>query len=126
MIPLTYEENESYLKQKVCHICKKEFIFNIVNSSEDMFIKYRRVRDHCHYTGKYRGAAHNVCNLRCKELKETPIVFHNGCAYDYHFIFKELAKELDREFKCLGENTEKYITFSVPKNLTMVKQLHTN
>ena len=50
MIQLTYEENESYLKQKVCHICKKEFFFDNDNSSEDMFIKYCRVRDHCHYT----------------------------------------------------------------------------
>ena len=57
MIPLSYEENESYFKQKVCHICKKEFIFDVDNSSENMFIKYHRVRDHCHYTGKYRGAA---------------------------------------------------------------------
>ena len=57
MIPLSYEENESYFKQKVCHICKKEFIFDVDNSSENIFIKYHRVRDHCHYTGKYRGAA---------------------------------------------------------------------
>ena len=46
--------------------------------------------------------------------KEIPIVFHNGSTYDYHFIIKELAKEFDGNFECLGENTEKYITFSVP------------
>ena len=113
MIPLTYEENESYLKQKFCHIGKKEFIFDIDYSSEDMSIKYRRVRDHFHYTGKYRGAAHNICNLRYKTLKEIPVVFHNGSVYDYQFIIKELAKEFDGQFKCLGENTEKYMTFSV-------------
>ena len=55
MIPVTDEENKSYFKQEVCHICKKEFITDIENSSENMFIKYRIVRDHCHYTGKYRG-----------------------------------------------------------------------
>ena len=60
MIPLTDEENKSCLKQEICHICKKEFINGIENSSEDMFIKYRRVRDHSHYTGNYRGAAHNI------------------------------------------------------------------
>ena len=47
MIPLTYEEDELYLKQKVCHICKKKFIFNIDNSREGMFIKFHRIRDHC-------------------------------------------------------------------------------
>ena len=77
-----------------------------------MFIKYREVRDHCHYTGKCRGAAH-ICNPRHKKLKETPVVFHKGSVYDYHFIIKELAKEFDGQFKCSGENTEKFINFSV-------------
>ena len=64
--------------------------------------------------GKYTGAAHNNCNLRYKVPKEIPIVFHNGSIYDYHFIIKELGKEFEGNFECLGENTEKYITFSVP------------
>ena len=64
--------------------------------------------------GKYRRAAHNICNLRYKIPKEIPIVFHNGSTYDYHFIIKELVKEFDGNFECLRENTEKYITFSVP------------
>ena len=76
--------------------------------------KHHKVRDHCHYTGKYRGAAHNICNLRYKVPKEIPVVFHNGSTYDYHFIIKELVKEFEGNFDCLGENTEKYITFSVP------------
>ena len=75
--------------------------------------KYHKVKDHCHYTGKYRGAAHDICNLRYKAPKEIPVVFHNGSTYDYHFIIKELAEEFEGEFECLGENTEKYITFSV-------------
>ena len=86
------------------------------------------MRDHWHYTGKYRGAAHNICNLRQKKPKEIPIVFHHGSTYDYHFIIKQLAKQFDGQFKCLGENAEKYMTFSVPitKSLIMVKQLHAN
>ena len=64
--------------------------------------------------GKYRGAPHNICNLRYRIPKEIPIVFHNSSRYDYHFIIKELVKEFDGKFECLGENTEKYITFSVP------------
>ena len=62
---------------------------------------------------KHRDAAHNICNLRYRIPKEIPIVFHNGSTYDYHFIIKKLVKEFDGNFKCLGENTEKYITFSV-------------
>ena len=48
--------------------------------------KNYKVRDHSHCTGKYRGAAHNICNLRYKVPKEISIVFHNGSTYDYHFI----------------------------------------
>ena len=60
MIPLTGEENESYLKQKRCHVYKKEFIFDVDKSSEDIFKKCRRVNDHCHSTVKYREAANNI------------------------------------------------------------------
>ena len=79
-------------------------------NTDDNNTKYHKVRDHCHYTGKYRGAAYDICNLRYKIPKEIPGVFHNGSTYDYHFIIKEL----EGEFECLGGNTEKYITFSVP------------
>ena len=78
------------------------------------FKKMQKVRDYCHYTAKYRGAAHSICSLRFKIKKEIPVVFHNGSAYDYHFIIKYLAREFKGYLTCLGENTEKYITFSVP------------
>ena len=52
--------------------------------------------------------------MRYKVPKEIPVVFHNGSTYDYHFIIKELVKEFKGSFECLGENTEKCITFSVP------------
>ena len=52
--------------------------------------------------------------MRYKVPKEIPVVFHNCSTYDYHFIIKELVKEFDGNFQCLGENTEKYISFSVP------------
>ena len=74
--------------------------------------KHYKVRDHCHYTDKHRGAAQNIGNLRYKIPKEIPVVFHNGSTYDYHFIIKELVKEFNGNFECLGENTGKYITFS--------------
>ena len=112
MIPLTDKENKSYEKQKVCYICKKEFSTD--ENDKNAFKLYHKVRDHCHYTGKFRGAAHSICNLRYKTPKEIPVVFHNGSTYDYRFIINKLAKEFYGQLECLGENTEKYITFSVP------------
>ena len=113
IIPLTKEEKINYNDQKVCYICKKEFDTNDTTKSSSLERKKNyKVRDHSHYTGKYRGAAHNICNLRYKVPKEIPVVFHNGSTYDYHFIIKELVKEFEGNFDCLGENTE--ITFSVP------------
>ena len=76
--------------------------------------KCKKVRDHCHYRGKYRGAAHSIRSLRYKISKEIPVVFRNGSTYDNHFMIKQLAREFKRYFYCLGENTAKYITFSVP------------
>ena len=70
MIQLTNKEIKSYEKQKVCHICKKEFRDDDKNKE--------KVRDHCHYIGKIRGAAHNICNLRYKVPKEITIVFDHG------------------------------------------------
>ena len=83
MIPLTNKEINSYEKQKLWHICEKKFCYDK---------NQKKVRDHCHYTGKFRGAAHSECNLRYKVSKEIPVVFHNGSTYDYHFIIKKLAE----------------------------------
>ena len=55
-------------------------------------------------------------------IKEIPVLFHNGSTYDYHFIIKELAKEFEGEFECLIENTEKYVTFSVPIKKEITKK----
>ena len=71
------------------------------------------VEVHCHYTGKFRGASHSKCNLNYKVSKEIPIVIHNA-SYDTHFILEQLAKEFKGELNCIGDNMEKYITFSVP------------
>ena len=106
MIPLTTEEKLYHNEQEICIYARKNLI-RVVK-------KHYKVRDHCHNTGKYRGAAHNICNLRYKIPKEILVVFHNSSTYDCHFIIKELVKEFDGNFECLGENTEKYITFSVP------------
>ena len=68
MIPVTYEENELYEMQKVCYICKK--IFSTDKNDKNVFKLYHKVRDHCHYTRKFRGAAHGIYNLRYKTPKK--------------------------------------------------------
>ena len=96
MITLTKDKYERHYQQKVCNIYKKIF------KTSDDNKKYHKVKDHCNYTGKYTGAAHDICNLRYKTPKEIPLVFHNGSTYDYNFIIKELAEEFEGEFQCLG------------------------
>ena len=108
MISLTEEEEKTHNEQIFRYMCKKRF------STDDNHKNFHKVKDHCNDTGKYRGAALDICNLRYKIPKEIPVVFHNGYTYDYHFIIKELAEQFEGEFECLVENTEKYITFSVP------------
>ena len=113
---LTEEEEEPYKNQEQCHIWEKDFC----TDNKEM----RKVRDHCHYAGKYRRAAHSKCNLNYKIVKEIPVLFHNGSAYDYHFIIKYLAREFKGNFECLGENTEKNISFTVPfKKVTNDKEI---
>ena len=79
------------MKTKKFHICKEEFCTNE--------FKYKKVTDNCHYTGKFRGAAHSICNLRYKVPKNIPIVIHNHSTYDDHFIIKQLPEEFEGEFK---------------------------
>ena len=100
--------------KKIVTFAKKDLVLMMTT------IRNIKKRDHCHYTGKFREAAHSICILRYKTLKEIPVVFHNGFTYDCLFIIRQLAKEFDGRFECLGENTEKYIIFLVP----MGRELH--
>ena len=119
MVPLTDNENKYYEEQKECYICQKEFCCD--KNQKMKFKLYKNVRDHCHYTGKFKGAAHSICNLNYKVLQEIPVKIHNSSKYDYHFIIKELAEEFKGEFEGLAGNTEKYISFSAP-----IKNEHDN
>ena len=109
MIPITYEENKSYDEQEACHIreeiCTKE--------DDEDYINRKKVNNHCLYTGKFSGAAHDICNLRYKVPDNIPIIIHNDSSAT-NFIINQLAKEFKGELDCIGENMEKYITFSVP------------
>ena len=73
MLPLAKEKLKSHQDTKVCYICGKRILKKLSKT-----INYRKVRDHCHYTGKYKGAAHSICNLKFNVPYEIPVVFHNG------------------------------------------------
>ena len=92
MTPLTKQEEYKLEKKKFCYMYRKPFSANNNN------MQYHKVKVHCHYTGKYSGAAHVICNLKYNISREVPLVFHNGSTYDYHFIIKELAKKIKGEF----------------------------
>ena len=95
---ITKQDKISFKKAEYCSLCGGEL-------GED------RVRDHCHFTGKYRGAAHNECNLRCRKPRVLPVIFHNLQGYDAHLFIKELAK-ISGKLKCIPSTEEKYISFS--------------
>ena len=95
----TAKDQSAFENAKICWICQKEF-------SES-----KKVRDHCHFTGKFRGAAHNICNLQFKKPKFTPVIFHNLSGYDAHLFVKNLGKT-EGNIKCIPNNEEKYISFS--------------
>ena len=100
MIPLTKEQSKEHRNADKCHICFKPF----ENKG--------KVRDHCHYTGIYRGAAHYGCNLRYKIPSYIPVVFHNLAGYDAHLFITELAK-YTKGMGVIAKNTEDYISFSI-------------
>ncbi|CAH3144907.1 unnamed protein product, partial [Porites lobata] len=102
---LTAKEEKEFHKAELCHICEKEFY------EDDSTAKMLKVRDHCHFTGQYRGAAHNSCNLQCKKPMILPVVFHNLQGYDAHLFIKELSK-IPGELNCIPSTEEKYISFS--------------
>ena len=88
---LTKEQQESYENAKICYICQEQFENKYFKNK-----KYRKVRDHCHYTGEYRCDAHSIRNLKYSVPKKIPIVFHNGSNYNYHFIKKDLAEKFKK------------------------------
>ena len=99
-IVFTEKDKKEFIKASYCWICGEE-------------LGNDRVRDHCHYTGCYRGAAHNSCNLKYSKPKGVPVFFHNLTGYDSHLFIKKLGSPDKKEtIECIPNNEEKYITFT--------------
>ena len=96
---ITKEEEEQFKQASNCWICRKKL------NLQD------RVRDHCHFTGRYRGAAHNICNLKYSKPNNISVFFHNLTGYDSHLFIKKLGVT-EGNIDCIPNNEEKYISFS--------------
>ena len=99
------EEEERFQLSNVCLICNK--LFDVADN---------KVGDHCHVTGKYRGATHWSCNVNFKMTKKVPVIFHNLKGYDSHLIFKELSK-FNVKISVIPNGLEKYMDFTINRNM---------
>ena len=102
------EEEEQLQSSNMCWICEK------LTDDDD-----EKVRDHCHITGKFRGAAHWSCNINLRLTKNVPVIFHNLRGCDSHLIFWEL-KNCDMKIDVQLNGLEKYMTFVLNKNLVFI------
>ena len=106
------EDKRKYEKSTVCHICEK----TILKNEEHIPKKDRlgsKVRDHCHLTGKFRGAAHSKCNLAYRVPHFIPVFFHNLEGYDSHLLMQKLGKYVQHKITCIAKSMEKYISFNM-------------
>ena len=107
---MSLANQKDFINAVNCHICGHKL-------GKD------RVRDHCHFTGEYRGAAHNKCNLMCKKPRILPVIFHNLQGYDAHLFIKHLSG-VKGKLDCIPSTEEKYISFS--KHIKVGEYKHIN
>ena len=108
LMKLTKIDEENFRLALVCHICNKEFKEND-----------NKVRDHCHISGKFRGAAHNICNRNFRLTEKIPVIFHNLKGYDSHLITQEIGK-FGKNINVIPNNMEKYMAFFLGKHLKFI------
>ncbi|CAB4001817.1 Gastrula zinc finger [Paramuricea clavata] len=106
---ITPEQEAEFWMTRNCSICGNDL-------GDD------RVRDHDHVTGLFRGAAHNMCNLKYRITWKVPVVFHNLRGYDSHLIMQEIGK-FKMNINVVPNNMEKYISFSLGKSLVFIDSI---
>ena len=108
---MSEEEEHLFQQSNSCWICKK-----LIDNDEE------KVRDHCHVTGKFRGAAHWNCNINFQLTKKVPAIFHNLRGYDSHLIFDELDK-FDVKINVMSNGLQRYMAFFLNKNLVLIDSM---
>ena len=108
---MTPEQNEEFERSNICWICGK-----LIEIGDN------KVRDHCHITGKYRGAAQWSCNISLKISKKVPFIFHNLRGYDSHLIFKELSK-FNCKISIIPNDLEKCMSFNLNGNIVFIDDM---
>ena len=108
---MSAEENARFEMTNICWICG-----GLIENTDN------KVRDHCHITGKYRGAAHYSCNINLKITKKVPVISHNLKEYDSQLIFKELSK-FNVKISVIPNGLEKYVAFTLNKNLVFIDSM---
>ena len=109
-LKMTIEDENNYQNSQDCWICNEK-------------LDKDKVRDHCHITGKYRGAAHSQCNLKLKIPKKLPIIFHNLEGYDGHIIFKELNNFNNIDIQVIPKTSERYMSIIINRNIIFLDSL---
>ena len=108
---ITEKEEHLFQENNNCWICKK-----LIDNDDE------KVRDHCHVTGKFRGAAHWDCNISFQLTKKVPVIFHNLKGYDSHLIFSEVNK-FNVKTSAIPYGLEKYMAFFLNKNLIFIDSM---
>ena len=106
---MTTEDEEIYNNSHIYWICKQE-------------LNMDKVRDHCHVTGRFRGAAHNKCNINLRPPRKLVIIFHNIQRYDGHIIFKEL-NNFNVDIDVIPKGIDKYMSIIVNRHITFIDSL---
>ena len=109
-LKLTIEDENNYQNSQDCWICNEK-------------LDNKKVRDHCYITGKYRGAAHSLCNLKLKISRKLPIIFHNLEGYDGHKIFKELNNFNNVDIQVIPKTSERYMSIIINRNIVFLDSL---
>ena len=105
---MTEEGEHLFQQSNNCWICKR-----LIGNDDE------KVRDHCHFTSKLRGAAHWDCKINFQLNKKVPVIFHNLKVYDSHLIFSELNK-FNIKINVIPNGLEKYMAFALSKNLVFI------
>ena len=104
---MTEEDKQKFDETRECYICKKPF-----TTEQEQNKNQRKVRDHNHLTGEFRGAAHSFCNIQMRKTLKIPVFFHNFRGYDSHLIVQALNNFPERKIEVIGQTMEKYLMLS--------------